>query len=92
MINDHYFIHIYGTKWPLFADVPLSNHPFIHSGLSVDKGGGGGHSGTEGGAYARYQNLKFPLSTDFWPKKTHPYFNKNADFFQQKTPLLLSIH
>ena len=20
----------YGTKWPLCADVPLSNHPFIH--------------------------------------------------------------
>ena len=29
--NDHYFTVIHGTKWPLRADVHLSNHSFIHS-------------------------------------------------------------
>ena len=31
--NDHYFTRprFYSTKWPLCANVPLSNHSFIHS-------------------------------------------------------------
>ena len=32
--KDHYFRQIHGTKWPLCADVPLSNHSFIQCNIT----------------------------------------------------------
>ena len=31
MTKDHFLEICYGTKWPLFADVPLNHHSFIYS-------------------------------------------------------------
>ena len=31
MTKDHFLVICYGTKWPLFADVPLNPQLFIHS-------------------------------------------------------------
>ena len=34
MTNDHFLIIVYATREPLFINVPLNTHSFIHSSLS----------------------------------------------------------
>ena len=74
-------LHVYfGCLIETTGFLLFSCQRFARPGLPF-KGGGGGHSGTEGEHTLVIKKFKYPLSTDFWPKK-HPYFNKNADLFQ----------
>ena len=62
----------------------VQNDFTINLGFIVLPMGGRGGTRVPRGAHTLViKILKYPISTDFWPKK-HPYFNKNTDFFQLK--------
>ena len=62
--------------------MPFGNQEIYGIVLGTPGGGGGGGSLVVRGAHMLVIKIKkYPISTDFWPKK-HPYFDKNADFFQ----------
>ena len=56
-----------------------SKNSSITSILPGGGGGGGGGGCALGYLGGRIKIKKYPLSTDFWPKR-HPSFNKNANF------------